>query len=376
MEQITIVAGEASGDNLGAGLMRALKAKNPNLRFSGICGPAMQSEGMQALNTIENINSIGFDNLFSRIHKILRIRKALIEHLLQNKPDIYIGIDAPDFNLTVEQRLKSAGIPTVQYVAPSIWAWRSYRIRKLKKAISRLLTIYPFESRLYLKSGIPFTYIGHPLADEIQINSDSTIRSQFGYDADDIVVALLPGSRMSEVRRLAPVFIDTARELYRSERQMKFITPLVNREIGRFFKQTLKHQGSELPFQLRERQSREVIAAADVVLTASGTAPLEAALSRKPVVVAYRVSLPTLVLAKLMVKVEHYSILNHLGDKPVIPEFIQSECHAQNLTTEVQRVIKDADYRTAMLQSFDQFRAELKNGANERAAEEILSFLS
>ncbi len=371
MKHIVMVAGEASGDNLAAGLIRALRQRDIEFEVSGICGPAMMAEGATALYTIDAINSIGMEGLFGRIRKILAIRRHLIADCLETRPDLYIGVDAPDFNLGVEMRLLKAGIPTVQYVAPSVWAWRGYRIRKIKRAVSRILTIYPFESRLYERADIPFTYVGHPLADEIGLDATAEVRKKFGFADDDTVIAVLPGSRMSEVNRLTSVFVETARRLYSLNGALKFITPAANDEIHRIFAGEVRSIAPELPIQIVDRNAQEAIAAADVVLLASGTAALEAALSRKPVVVAYRISLMSLIVLKLFGHVRQYSILNHLGDEPVIPEFMQGDCTVENLVGEINRCLTDAEYRTGVLNRFDEFRSMLQRGASANAAVEI-----
>lgn len=370
-----MVAGEASGDNLAAGLIRAMKQHDMPFEVSGICGPEMIAEGATALYTIDAINNIGIDGLFSRIRGILAIRKNLVERLLESKPDIYIGVDAPDFNLGVEKQLRKAGIPTVQYVGPSIWAWRGYRIRKIKQAASKILTIYPFEDKIYDRAQVPFTYVGHPLADEIAVDSLELARSKFKFDEQDTVIAVLPGSRMSEVKRLADIFVETALELQNTHKHIKFITPAANSEIRDVFNQKVKEIAPLLPIQIVDRNSIEVIAAADVVLLASGTAALEAALCRKPVVVAYRISLLTLVLLKLLGHVKHYSILNHLGSEPVIPEFMQGDCTVDNLVKEVNRYLEDSAYRENVLSQFEEFRKSLECNASARAAAEIVRIL-
>ncbi len=352
-----------------------MKQHNMQFEVSGICGPEMIAEGATALYTIDAINTIGIDGLFSRIRSILAIRKNLIKRLLESKPDIYIGVDAPDFNLGVEKQLRKAGIPTVQYVGPSIWAWRGYRIRKIKQAASKILTIYPFEDRIYDRAQVPFAYVGHPLADEIAVESLDLARSKFQFDNHDTVIAILPGSRMSEVRRLADVFVETALELQKSHKQIKFITPAASGEIRNVFSQKVKDIAPSLPIQIVDRNSIEVIAAADVVLLASGTAALEAALCRKPAVVAYRISLLSLVVLKLLGHVKHYSVLNHLGPAPVIPEFMQGDCKVDNLVREVNRYLEDSAYRENVLDQFDGFRKSLQCNASARAAEEIVRIL-
>ena len=373
---IAMVAGELSGDYLAANLIRALRSHNLRFKVVGICGPNMIREGAQALYTIDNISTIGFEGLMTKAVRILAIRMKLINTLLDEiKPDIYIGVDAPDFNLNVEKQLREAGIPTVQYVAPTIWAWRKYRIHTIKTAVSRLLTIYPFESELYQKSDVPYAYVGHPLADEIGKRKPRQTRHQFGYNRRDTVIAILPGSRMTEVRHLAPVFIETAHKLSKNYRNLKFISPLTSDPIYRHFENILKETAPKLPIQLVNGNSLDVIAAADVVLLASGTAALEAALSRKPVVVAYKVSQISYLFIRLLGHVKHYCVLNHLSRSPVIPEFMQSNCTVENLCMELKRFLNDSQYTDSVLQKFDEITQELKCGANRRAAAEVVDVL-
>ncbi len=374
--RITMVAGEKSSDLLGAKLIRALRARIDNVEVSGICGPGMIREGASALFTIEEINSIGFEGLLGRIFKILRIRKQLTNEVLRTKPDLYIGIDAPDFNLTIEKKVRSVGIPTIQYVAPSVWAWRRYRLRKVKKAVSKLLTIYPFESPLYEKAKIPFTFVGHPLADEITTPSDTDVmQTQFGLNHSDRIIALLPGSRVNEVKRIAPVFIKAAARLRENNSSYKFAAALATDETHHLFVQIKQDIAPHLSIKISRGNAPEVIAASDVVLLASGTVALESAFFQKPVVVAYRLSGFSYALIKILSPVKLYSILNHLGESPVVPEFIQSECTSERIIPEILKILNDDIYRENMISQFRKFKTQLKRDASSRATDEVIKIL-
>ncbi len=372
---IFIAAGETSGDRLAASLVQALRERNPQLRFCGICGDAMRAQGVESVYSIEEITAIGIEGLVSRLPRILNIRRQLLRQLRLQPPALYIGVDAPDFNLPIEAKLRAAQIPTIQLVAPTVWAWRRYRVSKIRRAVSLLLTIFPFESRLYTAAGIPYVYVGHPLADEIDAIQGAASRAAFGLNTSDTVIALLPGSRVSEVRRLSAVFLSTAQELQRQHGHLKFIVPFASAETQDIFIQIKDRTAPQLNTHSVMQQSRAAIATADLVISASGTAALEAALLEKPVVVGYRVSMLTEFMVKALASVRHYSILNHLGEKPVIPEFMQAQCNAENLSSEALRILDDADYRNAMIKEFADFRRQLKCNAAHRAAAEVLQLL-
>lgn len=366
-----MVVGETSGDNLGAGLIQALRRRGVEFEVFGICGPAMMQEGARAMYTLDRINAIGLEGLASRVVKILRCRSDLIKEMLRVRPDVFVGIDAPDFNLEVESRLTRAGIPAIQYVCPTIWAWRAYRARKIKRAAAKVLTIYPFEGDLLDKHQIPHSYVGHPLADSVVATGDGGCRDKFGFAAEDTVVAMLPGSRMVEVERLSGIFIEVAKRLASRREGMRIIVPAATSQIRTFLERLVAKDGSAPPMRLVEGQSLDAMACSDVVLLASGTAALEAALMEKPLVVAYKVSMKTYLLVKALGTVKHYSILNHLADGPVVPEYMQGDATAENLSRELERLLDDAPYRESMIASFAEIRARLKRSASDGAASEI-----
>jgi len=285
------VAGEVSGDVLGAGLIRELKKRLPNVEFEGIAGPRMQRDGCTSLYPMDALTVMGFEAL-ERVPQILRIRRELAQRFLANPPDLFIGIDAPDFNLGLERRLRDGGVRTVHYVSPTVWAWRRWRIHKIKRAVDHMLALFPFEEDFYRQRSVPVTFVGHPLADVIPMRYDQgAVRKELGLPLDRRIVALLPGSRMSELRRLADVFVQTALWLYRRHPELHFVAPFASEQTKAVFEQAIeRHAAQALPITVQSFRSREAMGAADIVLCASGTATLEAALLGRPMVVTYRVS--------------------------------------------------------------------------------------
>ncbi len=370
--RVAIVVAEPSGDNIAADLIRELQVHQPDIQFSGICGPAMIQEGVDAIYRIEDISSLGIEGLLRRMRQILKVRKKYVELLLAKPPDVFVGIDAPDFNLPIGMQLRRAGVPTVQYVAPTIWAWRQYRVHKLKRAVDQLLTIYPFESKWLERFGISHRYIGHPLADRIARRTQLTDRNDYNFSSDKTIVAVLPGSRINEVSRLAAIFSGTLAELFNSDSNLRFIAPFVDEPTRRLFEQIHREVTPQVPIRLVMKDSLNVIEAADVVLAASGTAALEAALCGKPVVVAYRLSKLSYWLVRLLSNTQYYSMLNHFDQGVIIPEFMQSQCTIENLSREVRKILSESDYRHRMLKNFSAIARQLQCRANHQAAEEIL----
>ncbi len=370
-----MVIGEASGDNLASGLIDALTRRGMDFEIVGICGPLMMQRSARALHSLDSISAIGVEGLFWKIAKILKVRRSLIRELLQYRPDVYIGVDAPDFNLGIELRLRRAGIPTVQYVSPTVWAWRGYRIRKIKRAAMRVLTIYPFESELFERHRVPYCYVGHPLADALRPGGQEAARRKFGYDAQDTVVAILPGSRMVEVKHLGPLFAQVAALAAWRDSNLKFISPAATAEIRAEFESAIGGQPDCPSVRIVDGDSIDVMKAADAVVLASGTAALEAALLGKPLVVAYKVSRLSYLLVKLLGTTKHYCVLNHLLRQPQVPEFMQADATADNIASELGRLLEDAEYRTRQVNAFAEISAGLECGANDLAAREIAQVL-
>lgn len=374
--KIGIVAGEPSGDYLGAGLISALARRFPGAEFVGVGGPRMEQAGMNKLYEMERISIMGLDELLQSLLDILKIRRSLFKTFSQRGISIFIGIDVPDFNIGLERRLRKKGIPTVHYVSPTVWAWRGYRIRKIKRAVSHMLTLFPFEARYYEHHGVPVDFVGHPIADEIDEHYDKAkIRETLNLPPrGHQVVALLPGSRMVELQRLGELFIEVARTLQNSIEGIKFVAPFANPETRLYFT-TLLIKHPDVPVVVVDGNSRQVIAAADVALLASGTAALEAALLKVPMVVAYKGSWASGVLVKLLAHVEHFSMPNHLLEDPIVPEYFQADANVHNLVAAMNRYLLDAEYCLAVSRSFGAIMSSLRCNANDRAARAVANLL-
>lgn len=374
---VGIVAGEASGDLLGAHLIRALQAAGANARFVGIAGPKMVAAGAVSLFPMEKLAVRGYVEVLRHYREIARIRRKLIAHFLANPPDLFIGIDAPDFNLKLEQRLKAKGIPTVHYVGPSIWAWRGERIRKIARAVSRILVLFPFESPIYERAGIPVNYVGHPLADMLPLEPDrAAARAQLKLPRRGTVIAMLPGSRQSELHYLAGLFVRTAREIARQRPDARFLVPLASRETRAYFEQEIHRLAAgDLPITILFGHAHDAMTAADVALIASGTATLEAALLKRPMVIAYKVSSLTWKLAKRKSYLPYVGLPNILAGRFVVPELLQEDATPANLSQAVLNLLDDERVQTGLDAEFSRMHASLRRGTGERLAEAILPYL-
>ena len=370
------MAGETSGDSLGAGLMRELKRRVPDISFEGIGGSQMQALGCRSLYPMERLSIIGFDAI-GKYPEILGMRNELAEHFIARPPDLFIGIDVPDFALGLEEKLKSAGIPTVHYVSPTVWAWRAYRIRKIGRAVDHMLTLFPFEAKLYRRHPVPVTFVGHPLADQIEERYDMrAIRRKLHLPEKATVVALLPGSRMSELERHADLFVKTAMRLYQDRPDMHFVAPFASAETQAYFEKALyRHGGWFLPVTIVSNRSRDAMAAADIVVLASGTATLEAALLRKPMVVTYRVSWLSYLLVRPFLHVDLYALPNILAGREVVPELIQSRATPANLAEAVEYYLAHPDKVKSVRSVLGDIHHSLRQRANVRAAEAVLKLL-
>lgn len=373
MLRIGLVAGEASGDLLGEGLIRAIRARAPEAVFEGVAGPRMIAAGCRALYPMERLSVIGLIEVLGRYRELHAMRAQLAAHFVANPPDVFIGIDAPDFNLGLEARLKAHGIPAVHYVSPTVWAWRRNRLRKIGASIDLMLALFPFESALYEEKGIPVRYVGHPFADAIPLEVDArAARAALGLPPDGELLALLPGSRESEVRGLAPDFIGAARWCLERRPGLRFAAPMVNERVRALFEQALAADPG-LPITLFDGRAREVMAAADAVLLASGTAALEAMLLQRPMVVAYRVSPITWWLGRCLLYVDTYSMPNLLAGEKVAPEFIQDAATPAALGAALLAYLEDPAQARRVRERFAHLHEQLRQGANERAAEAVLA---
>ncbi|GGO72117.1 lipid-A-disaccharide synthase [Bowmanella pacifica] len=372
--RVGIVAGEASGDILGAGLIKALKARYPNIVFEGIAGPRMQAQGCQSLFDMEELSVMGLVEVLSRIRRLLHIRKSVAEHFIANPPDLFVGIDAPDFNLGLEKRLKTAGIKTVQYVSPTIWAWREKRVFKVAEATNMVLSLLPFEKAFYDKHQVPCTFVGHTLADTIPVEPDTAgARARLGLAADDKVLALLPGSRGGEVKLLLAPFVDTAARLQQVLPELKVLLPAANARRRQQIETYLAGTDSRVNIQIVDGQSRDVMSAANAILLASGTATLEAMLCKKPMLVAYRFNWLTYQIAKRMVKARFFSLPNLLAGEALVPELLQDEVEPDRMADILLPLLKQG--APDLQARFSALHQQLRLNADERAADAIMSLI-
>ena len=371
-----IVAGEASGDLLGASLIAAIKQRYPDSIFEGIAGPAMIEQGANSLFPMDRLSVMGIVEVLGRYRELYGTRQKLAEHFKSNPPDVFIGIDAPDFNLGLEQRLHDAGIKTVHYVSPSVWAWRQGRVKKIYKSTDLMLTLFPFEAEFYKKHHVPVSFVGHPLADIIPLKSDKkSARENLSIPLESKVLALLPGSRSNELQYLGGPFLDTVKWLRNELPDLEVIVPLANKNRCQQFEDILKQTNNAPSIRLVDGKSREVMASADVVLLASGTAALEAMLLKKPMVVAYKLSPITYWIAKWLVKVENVSLPNLLAGETLVPEFIQHEATPENLGRAVLAYFENPEKSENIHQRFDEIHQSLKQNASHKAADAILRLI-
>lgn len=374
--RIGIVAGEASGDLLASGLIQAIKAKHPDAVFEGIAGPAMIEAGCQAIYPAEKLAVMGLVEVLSHYRELKGIQNAIIKHFSANPPDVFIGVDAPDFNLTVERKLKSQGIKTVHYVSPSVWAWRQYRVKKIARSVDLMLTLFPFEADFYHQHDVAVEFVGHPLAEMIPMQPDAAVaRQQLALPADKQLVAILPGSRMSEAKMLSQLMLEAAVAISKQQPGVEFVIPLATTAIRRHVESVLADMQDKPVLHLLDGRSREVMAAVDVIMLASGTAALEAMLFKRPMVVTYKLSPLTYAIVKRLIKTEFVSLPNILAGKEVAKELIQDQATAGNLAQETLRLLQDDGAADAVSKCFKNIHQQLRQDASAKAAAAILSLL-
>jgi lipid-A-disaccharide synthase len=370
--RVAILAGEASGDILGAGLMRSLSAIHPDISFSGIGGPEMERAGLDSRVPMERLSVMGLVEPLKRLPELLAIRKSFYQTLRDDPPDVFIGIDSPDFNLDLEKKLKGLNIPTVHYVSPSVWAWRQNRIKKIKQAVNLMLTLFPFEEKFYKDNGVPVCCVGHPLADELPLQVDvDKARLELALPADRKILALLPGSREGEVSRLGPVFLETAKLCLEKWPALTIVIPSANEARHTQLRSMLDTAGLHEVILL-EGNSRKVMAAADCVLMASGTAALEGMLLKKPMVVAYKMAPLSYAIISRMLKAPYISLPNLLADKALVPELLQDAANPADLLVQINKLLTSDESRQEVISTWQSIHQSLRRNASDTAAKAVL----
>jgi lipid-A-disaccharide synthase len=375
--RVGMVAGEASGDQLGGHLIAALKAGGRSLQFAGIGGPRMINQGFVSHVPMEKLSVRGYTEVLLHFRELLGIRSRLAKQLVDERPDLFIGIDSSEFNLGLERTLKDAGIPTVHYVSPTVWAWRGWRVRRIARSVNHILVMFPFEPPLYEKIGVPVTYVGHPLADIIpeRPNRDEA-RAQLRLPSGKLIVALLPGSRRSELQHMANTFVLCAHRFRQEVHDVHFVVPTVTRETRDIFERALyENQRTDLPLTLLFGHSHEALAAADLALVASGTATLEAALFKTPMVITYRQSSLSWNIMRSMAYLPYVGLPNVLAGEMLVPELLQDDATPAALSAALINLLRDGEAQRRQRERFAEFHQLLRRNAAERAAEAIFKLL-
>lgn len=375
--RIAIVSGEASGDTLGAGLIIALKQIYPDATFEGVGGPKMLAQGFVSHFPQDRLAVMGLVEPLKRLPELLSIRKQLRNRYIDNPPDVFIGIDAPEFNTGLELALRGCGIKTVHYVSPSVWAWRQGRIKKIAKAVDLMLTLLPFEAEFYRQHKVPVEFVGHPLADEIPLNVDmQAARARLSLEqSSSLIVALLPGSRATEVDAMGQLLIDVAAYCQERDRDLQFLIPSANEKRHQQLQRLLDTADKNLHITLISGRSHDVMAAADVVVMASGTTTLEATLLKKPMVITYRLAAFSYWLFSRLVKVKYVGLPNLLAGRGLVPEFIQDQATAENIGDTVLSLLSDKANAEQLKRDFMHIHLQLKQNASEKAAQAIAALM-
>lgn len=370
--RLGVVAAEPSGDRLGSGLVSALRQRAPSLELRGIGGPELSRLGLQSACDIHDLSIMGLEDLWRKLPNALKIRRRLISDFRRDPPDLFLGIDSPDFNLSLERRLRNSGIPVMHLVSPTVWAWRGYRVRKIRKAVDRILVLFPFEKDFYEARGVPATFVGHPAARETAHLSKALSRKLLDLAPNGKIVSVLPGSRESEIRHLSSTFVGAIRRLSEADPALFFLIPFASDRIRRQFLSVVSLEGLTRQIRLVDGRARECLSASDAALLASGTAALEAALVGCPMVVAYRVSGLSYRVARALASTHIVSMPNHLMPEPLVPEFLQQEATEENLAPAVQRLLSDSGTADRMRNSLLEIQETLNLDTNGRIVDAIL----
>ncbi|MEX0430497.1 lipid-A-disaccharide synthase [Spiribacter insolitus] len=375
--RIALVAGEPSGDFLGGGLIQALSARFPGATFEGIGGSHMTAAGLETFHPLDALSVMGVAEVLRHLPRLLVIRRDLRRRWISDPPDVFIGVDAPDFNLGLARSLRSIGIPTLQYVSPTVWAWRSGRIRLIRQAVDRMLCIYPFEDDFFARSGVDSRFVGHPLADEIALQTDhAAARESFRMEAGESMIALLPGSRRSEIQRLLPVFLEVADRITAVLPESRFVIPAATPALQTMIEEGVGGSSRRARVAVIPGQSRRVLAGADAGLIASGTATLEAMLLKCPSVMAYRVNAMTAMLARRSLRIPFFAMPNLMAGEMLMPEFVQDKANAEAITPAVLSLLEARRKRREIAERFAELHARLRLNASEQAAAGVADLLS
>lgn len=377
MARIGMVAGEASGDLLGSHLVAALKARRPDLEFAGIGGPKMMAEGFESHFPMDRLSVRGYSEALLHYREIMGIRSKLVKGMLADRPDLFIGVDSSDFNLGLERKLKEAGIKAFHFVSPAVWAWRRWRVRRIAKSVDRILVMYPFEPPIYEAAGVPVTYVGHPLADMIPFEPPKDeARAQLRLPSRKLIVALLPGSRRSELKYMASAFVLAAHRFRQEVHDVHFVVPMVTRETRELFERAIhEHQRQDLPLTLLFGHSHDALAAADLALVASGTATLETALFKTPMVIAYRQSPLSWAIMRQMLYLPYVGMPNILAGERLVPELLQDEANPANLAGALLTLLRDTAAQKRQVERFREFHETLRQDTARKAADAVLDAL-
>jgi lipid-A-disaccharide synthase len=377
MRRIGMVAGEASGDLLAAHLIAALKARSPGLEFAGIGGPKMMAEGFESHFPMDRLSVRGYSEALRHYREIMRIRRKLVAGMLADRPDLFIGVDSSDFNLGLERKLKEAGVKAFHFVSPAVWAWRRWRVRRIARSVDRILVMYPFEPPIYEKAGVPVTYVGHPLADIIPFEPPKDeARAQLRLPSRKLIIALLPGSRRSELQYMAGAFVLAAHRFRQEVPDVHFVVPMVTRETREMFERAIhEHQRQDLPLTLLFGHSHDALAAADLALVASGTATLETALFKTPMVIAYRQSPISWAIMRQMLYLPYVGMPNILAGERLVPELLQDEATPANLAGALLTLLRDTAAQKRQVERFREFHETLRQNTAQKAADAVLDAL-
>ena len=375
--RIGILAGETSGDQLGAGLIRAIKHHVPDAVFEGIAGPKMIEAGCTSFFPMEKLSVLGLVEVIKHYRELKGIRDHLIRHFIDSPPDVFIGIDLPDFNLPMERKLKEAGIPTVHYVSPTVWAWRPGRVHGIAKSVSLMLTMFPFENEIYEQHNVSVEFVGNPIADMFPMQPDRTVaRHKLDISEQAKVIALLPGSRVSELQRHAELVIKTAQWCHEKNPDVQFIVPLASKELRRIFENELQRLNANLPITLFDGQSHDVLMACDAVQLASGTAAVEAMLMKRPMVVTYKLNWLSYRIMNAMLNVPYVCMPNNLAGSEIAPEFIQHKAKPEKMGAVLLDYIDHPEKTVPIIEKFTEIHETLRKNADESAAQAVLKLIT